>query len=410
MAAKPYAPLAFLRSVPNKLLQEFFAKREELLDFPWEQQKKEVAVQLIHDAWSELPVEKAHEVEGIFQDVYEVAHEPGIKTLIEEGNYHELDFATPLSKMDGFEEQALWVYIHHRERFEVAARFNHADSLSRRSWRTRGGFPSAQPRIDPVAKDELAAKIAEHFQKESRGKHCVVENWWRAKKAQYFFAYPEDFARIDDSYDAKGKFRRQVHKPVFEVIYRHDPETGVLSVYATGTKQLIERLQTIFCEVMWNIDLPPMPPKSHPYELNEILKRNFRFETNPADHIDRVGIRRLRLSVTRDGDDTRRITLETGAEADPDDMPEMYRDFLDHEHLKNEVVNVTQATFEFEFKPCELTKNKHKIVSFELTFPDKGNLGTHQDAFRTVIEKYLRKWKIYRVAIPAVPMAADPAE
>lgn len=312
--------------------------------------------------------------------------------------------------MNGFEENALWVYINHDVCFEVGGRFNHADFLSRRSWRTRGGFPTTQPRIDDEGKVELAAKISDHFKKEKRGAHCVVENWWRGKKVQYFFAYPEDYARRDDGFDSKGKFRPVIHKPVFEVIFRHDPEKGELGVYANGDKKLIEKMQTLFCNVMWNIGLPAVPPKSHPYELNEILGRKFKCDTNPVDHIDRVGIRRLRLSITRGDNDSRRITLETGGDADPDDMPEMYDKFLHHENLKDEFVNVTQATFEFEFQPCELTKKKRKVISFDVTYPDKLSLGSHQDAFRPLIDKYLLKWKIYRVTPPAVLLAADKAE
>lgn len=294
MAKKPYAPMAFLRSAPNKALREFFAGRKELLDFEWEKLKKEVSVEKLYNAWWKLPPDKAREVEGIFQDVHELANEQGVKTLIEEGGFHELDFATPLAKLDGFEEQVLWVYQHHRKQFEVASMFNHADTLGKRSWRTRGGFPAKQPRIDPEAKTELASKISEFYQKkQSRGKHCKVENWWRGKKIQYFFAYPEDYAGVDCIYDHHGEFKRQTHKPAFEVIFRHEPDTGVMSIYATGAKSLIESLQAMFCRVMWDIDLPPLPPKSHPYELNEILNRNFKFETNPTDNIDRVCIRRL---------------------------------------------------------------------------------------------------------------------
>ena len=407
MAKRNYAPMAFLRSIPVGLLQAFFRKQQLTLGIDWALQHKKPDYKAIHEAILALPRDKANEVEGIFYDVYEVAHEAGIRTLIEEGGYHDIDLRTPLAQMQGFEEQALWVYINHQTQFEVGARFNHADLLGIRSWRTRGGFPATQPRIDPEAKVELAARISEHFKKESRGANCFVENWYRAKKVQYFFAYPEDYARIDDAFDSKGKFRTVVHKPVFEVIFRHDPETGVLGVYAKGTKPLIQKLQTIFCDVMWGIPLPPVPPKGHPYELNEIRNRKFQFETSQADHIDRVGIRSIRLSVSRNADDTRHVILQVPPESDPDDMPEMYNDFLNHEKLKHEIVNVTQATFEFEFKPCELTKSKHKIVCFTVTYPDQASIGSHQEAFRPIIEKYLRRWKIYRVESPAVSVAAD---
>lgn len=407
MAKRSYAPMAFLRSIPVGLLQAFFLKQEITPDINWQSQQKKPDYKRIHEAILALPRDKAIEVEGIFYDVYEIAHEAGIKTLIEEGRHHEIDLETPLAKMQGFEEQALWVYVNHQSQFEVGGRFNHADLLGNKSWRTRGGFPATQPRIDPEATVELAARISEHFKKESRGKNCVVENWWRAKKVQYFFAYPEDYARIDDAFDAKGRFHPVVHKPVFEVIFRHDPETGVLGVYANGAKPLIEKLQTIFCDVMWGIPLPPVPPKGHPYELNEILKRNFRFETSPVDHIDRVGIRMFRLSLSRNPEDTRHVILQVPSESDPDDMPAMYKDLLNHENLKNEIVNVTQATFEFEFKPCELTKDKRKIICCTVTFPDRVAIASHQEAFRPLIEKYLQKWKIYRVESPAIPVAAN---
>ena len=64
---------------------------------------------------------------------------------------------------------------------------------------------------------------------------------------------------------------------------------------------------------------------SHPYELNALLDSGFQFPTEPADGIDSVRVRKMRLSIK--GLPRRRITLEADPDGGPNDIYEMMADY-----------------------------------------------------------------------------------
>jgi hypothetical protein len=59
------------------------------------------------------------------REIYEMADEGGVKTLIEEGRepVHSLDLAETLGQLKGHLERAFWVFLEHPEVFKVASSF-----------------------------------------------------------------------------------------------------------------------------------------------------------------------------------------------------------------------------------------------------------------------------------------------
>lgn len=393
MAKNLFSLRDFLRNVPDDLLREFCHKQKVLIDIDFSNLSKKDRIETLVTEFNALSEEKQQEIERIFLDVQDMSHEPGIKTLIEEGKYHEKDLASELIGLDGFQAKLLRVYLDHPTVFEVAALLNHSDSLGRRSWKVRSGLPkNVSPQVEDAAMREFEAALKAFYEpRESRGKRCHVDPYLRGN-IHYFFAFPEDYASSASAFNTQNELVRKTFKPTFEIIFRYEPANGVLKLYAIGKPDAIEKLQEIFCRVILQCKLPPRLPKSHPFELDQILSRNFELPIEPVDQIDHVLVRRLRLSLTEAN--TQRIILEVAAEAEMDDMRKLYHDYLNHVKIAAQSQHVTQAEFEFEF--LVKGKRKPKKIVFQVSYPDSENLGGVPEAYRATVEKYLKRWGIYR--------------
>ena len=76
-----------------------------------------------------------------------------------------------------------------------------------------------------------------------------------------------------------------------------------------SSKDAVETLQGLFTEAVLKLpELPPDPRDERVYDLNPLAQRGFQFVYDPGSGIERVAVKKLRLSSRlRSGD---RITLE----------------------------------------------------------------------------------------------------
>jgi hypothetical protein len=330
--AHQYSPKTFLRQTSNTLLRECFAEKGALIDVPWDE-LAEHEIDGVYDNWQVLPDEERIAFERCFEDTEDLATEQGIKAIIEEGQFHGLDLAPVLEDIEGNRNKVMWVALHHPRVFEVAGIINGAHTLPQRHWRRRGGFPLDQPDVSPESIAAFAHAIGAYYrQNQGRGHRCTVDAYLRVNRFHYFFAYPDEYADTYLGYDDDGNFIRRPQKPAFEVVFIFDPQDGTIDIFAQGGKDVHEELQTIFCRSLLGRELPPEMPHRHPYELNGLKSRDFRFPTDPEDGIEQVRVRKLRLSVL--GGLKRRITLEGDPEAGPGDVYDMMDENLNAGHVK----------------------------------------------------------------------------
>jgi hypothetical protein len=154
--------------------------------------------------------------------------------------------------------------------------------------------------------------------------------------------------------------------------------------------------QEIFCRVILGEEIGPENKNSHPYELNGLLSPDFQFPTDPADGIDTVRVRKLRLSIK--GLPRRRITLEADPEASADDIYEMMDDYINPQRLPASILNVSQVGLKFSFDPSR--EDLPKSLSFDLSWPNSSNLKSKPEGVRELAEKYLRQWGLDRATNP----------
>ncbi len=379
--SQQYSPRSFLRQVPNELLARYFHGRGLLLDVDFGR-LGETEVEPIYLAWEALPEDERARVESDFQETHALACESGVKVILECGRASGEDLEPLLSGLEGFHHKAFWAFLERPEVFEAASRFCHVDSLYARYWRKRRGVPRVEPRVDAASLGEFEAAVSAYYrQKEGRGHSCRAEVYDRGDR-KYFFVYPEDYATTVIEYRA-GQFARRALRPAFELIFVYSREEGSLDVYAEGPKGTVQDLQRIFARTVLGVELGPELKAEKVYELNGFKDRNFQFVYEPADGIEGIRVKKLRLSVLGG---QKRITLE----ADPDKNPHAVYDLMDEalrtDNIPLSIVNVTQVTLRFYFAPGG--KRGRNTLTFDITYPNSCPLkyeGRHLVARRVLV-------------------------
>lgn len=390
--ANDYAPKQFLRQAEIALLKEYFEARGELGDLDWGS-LNEAQIDSIHEAWQQLPDRSLDEIDSDFRDIYDLASGEGTRTLIEEGHFHEIDLTPHLEARDGFLNKALWVFLNHREVFDVAHLLDRSDHLNHRYWRKRKDIPKKEPNLSPTAIAELEHSISAYYrEKQGRGRHCHVDKYLRGDRYHYFFVYPQDYTDTFVGFDHKGQLERRRQNPAFEVIYVYDPVDGTLDLYAQGGKDIKKDLQDLFARTILNHELGEENEDSKPYELSGLKKRGFAFPTDPADRITEVRVRTLCLSVV--GNSRNRITLEVKPNGPTDEIYDFIERSLHEKRLPMAMVNVSSAVLQVRFDNTGANGRATKTVSFRIAHPDSCNLKDKPE--HLVVKKYLKLWEIER--------------
>lgn len=388
-----YQPKTFLRQTSNRILKEYFERFEGFKDFDWDQ-ITEHEIDGTYACWQGLPEDQRLEVERTFEDVEGIANEEGMKALLDEGTFHELDLGPELGQQKSYRDKALRVAIRHPRVFEVAKTIHRAHTLSTRYWKHRGNMPRVEPNVSPEAVARFGQAISDYFQRaEGRGQQCTVDAYLRLKRYHYFFAYPDNYA---DTYmgHVQGQFIRRPQRPTFEIVFLYDPVDATLDVYAHGGKDVQRELEILFCRTLLEQELPPESANGHSYELNGLKSRSFLTaarQTDPADGIEEIQVRKLRLSVL--GQTKRRITLEADAKSGPEAIYDLKDKCLNRETVSDALINVIQAQFHFRF--VQNGGGRQRTLTFEVSYPNSSNLKScRNEELRQIGDKYLRLWGI----------------
>lgn len=384
-----FNPKRVLRQTSNALLKEFFAQHGYPLPISWDQ-LTETQMDGVFRALQTLPEEPREKIEVLLQDLDEVAHDDGIRVMIEEAGFRGVDIGDKLEAMDSRFDKAMWVLLHYPEIWKAATMFARADDLSSgRSWRRRCDLPTVTPNVDDSNKLALEKALSAFYrERQGRGHHCHVDHFVRGGRQDYFFVYLSDYAGTHINFDEQGQFRRTPERRAFEVVFAYEQESGTLEMFAKGGNQVVEPHQQIFCRVILGRELPPADPKVRPYKLDHLMNRGTGFPTDPEDGIAEVSIRRMRISVV--GNSRRRLLLEPDAEAGPDAVYDMLEEDLNRQKLPRSVLHVTKVTLRFLFNG----QGKRRSLTFDVTYPNSCNLKSRREEHRLLGEKYLKRFEI----------------
>lgn len=390
-----YAPKHFLRQVHPGLLQRYFSARSALGNLDWASMEEgDTDVEAVFAAWHALPEQTAQEIEQEFRDVHDLASAEGMRTILEEGQYHSTDLTAELDAHSGFIDKVMHVFLNHRRIFNVACYFDHADALSGRSWHKRKEMPRKKPDVSQGVLDQFGEAIKSYFQEtQGRGEHCHVDTYFRGRRRNYFFAYPQDYADTYVGYDGDGTFRRRPHNPAFEIVFVYDENEGTLDLFVQGDKKVRQDLQKLFSRIILHEELGEENAASAPYQLNVLKQRGFAFPTDPADGITDVRVKEMSLSLI--GNSRRRITLDVGPKGSREDIHEWIETALHEQRLPMSNVDVKSAVLQLRFANTTGRGRAEKTVTFRVSAPDACSLKDKPEHLKA--RKCLRQWEIERV-------------
>jgi hypothetical protein len=358
--------------MPNTLLARYFQGRKLFTDLDFAAMKEGKPDDLF-GAWLALSDAERNPMDAEFQSIFEMSCEKGFRAIIDEASWHFQktpgsigDFVEKLSALQNHYERAMVTFLDHRILWKGATLFFHADTLP--YWRKRKNLRHRPAAVDEDSIRQLAELIRNYFHyTEGRGKNCVVEPFRRGE-LDYFFAYPEDYSQQSIEW-VNGEFDRRPHNPAFEVIYVYSQKEGSLDLNIRGARKAVEPLQGIFASAILKLDkIPPDPKDERIYDLAPLMNKDFEFTFELANGIQRVMVKKLRLSSrVKKGD---RVTLE----ANTSNNPHAVYDLLDQarKSLPLSLYNVTQVELT---AVVEVDADKPpKRIPIRITYPNSCSL------------------------------------
>ncbi|NLH44312.1 MAG: hypothetical protein GX448_20935 [Planctomycetes bacterium] len=387
--SRNYSRNTFLRQTPNRILKEYFARKGLLASVDFDT-LGDTETEPIVQALDALEEGQRTEVEAEFRHVNEMACETGVKVLIEEAGspFHNLDWSQAFAGMKNHYERALWAFLNDPKVFEIASDLVYMDQAG--GWKQRYVGEGLTPAVEQQDKDNLATAICAFYAKQGRGRHCKVDNYRRENPERHcYFAYPEDHATTQIGYDDSGRFHHWRTRPAFEVIFVYQPQNGFLNVSVKGRADEIEELQEIFGQTILGLDQLPDKKAKH-FDLEGLKNKEIRFPTDPADGVDTVCVRMLRLDVPGSGN--RRVTFEASSPSDTKAIYKLIDRALAKQNLSLDDVIVAKTKLQFKFAGRD--GKRGKSLTFEISTPDRCTL--KDDPMDQIAKKYVEQWGLIR--------------
>lgn len=389
--AKPFDPRKVLKHIANPLLREFFARRVELEDVPWDD-LTEHKIEAVFEAWQALPESSQLQVQAILRDVNELADHRGLAVLAEEILWRcperADDFKQQVSKAD----KAMWVYLHVPDAFAEAALFARADALAAgRYWNRRNGLPKMKLTVDEDVCGKLAEALTAFYgPTQMRGRHCHVDHYERSGGGNYFFAY------LDDYPDKHFVFEGESDQPevrsdryAFENMFVYNGDDGSMELFAQGGKKVWEPLQTAFCDAVIGVDVDPVDPMRPSFKLDHLLTPDYPLSTDPQDGVEDARITRLRLVPRGSGG---YIEIKADPKAHRNDIYRKIERWLKAKCIPAGTTQVKQATFRLAFH--HEGAGRQPVLTFDVSAPHSSNLKSKPEEQRLVGERCLKLWKV----------------
>jgi hypothetical protein len=292
-----FDPRAMLKQSSISLLRQFFDRRGELQDLPWEEMHESRQFDLIYHAWQSLPDDHRRQVQTIFQDLWDLADERGIRAFADELKAYAPQRAWEFTACHSRLNKVLWFYINYPDLFEKAALFVRADWLSTSRYAVRrNSLPKAPITVTPEIRETLAGALRDYYwPHEMRGRHCHIEHYTRSGGNEYFFAYLDDWPDSRMVFEDSGAFESVSQRYAFSVLFVFCPHDGSLELVTQGTKAVHYPLQRAFSKSVFGIDVEPADPLRSVYRLDQLLEPDFTYPTETTDRIAQVRLTRIRL-------------------------------------------------------------------------------------------------------------------
>ena len=365
--SKHYSPKSFFRSTSNAYLKRYFSERGVLRDVPFDA-LSEMQIAPIYEAWLKLPEDVRNEMERDFQVINEMACEAGARAILDEAKWHGEDLVEQFASLEGFNEKAFWTFLERPKYWVGASAFHHADTVPTSYWRKRKNLMRSPAKEDAESIRQLENHLSHYFHRtQGRGQNCKVDCYKRGA-LDYFFAYPEDYARSSIEWEGK-EIKRRSHRPAFEVIFVYSQGEGTLNVFLSGSRKTVPELQAIFVDAILGLELGENQTDERVYDLALLKQAEMQFNYSPESGITQVAVKKLRLKIRGTNE---RITLE----ADPTHNDRAVYDLLGKLRITFPLsqIDITQVGFVVTFAH-QPSRGKPVTRSFDICWPNSCTLG-----------------------------------
>jgi len=379
-------------SIP--LLRQFFQRRGELQELPREEMKEKRQFDLIYHGWQALPDAQRRQVQTIFQDLWELADEQGIRAFADALKAHAPHRAWEFTVFPSRLNKALWFYVNYPELFEQTAFFVRADWLTRSHYAVRrNSLPRTSITVTPEMRASLANSLRDYYwPHEMRGRHCHVEHYTRSGGNEYFFAYLDDWPDSRLVFEDDGAFEAVSQRFAFSVLFVFCPQDGSLELVARGSKAVHYPLQRAFAKSVFGIDVAPVDPLHPVYDLQPLLESDLTYPTETTDRIAQVRLKRIELMPIGSALCGASLEIRFTSRIARREWLEMIHRQIEALGLARSQVEVRQAWFQLVFLNPGLGRTK--TATFKVSLPSSCDLKTKSDEIREIGERCLKRWEI----------------
>ncbi|MCC6239702.1 MAG: hypothetical protein IT448_05345 [Phycisphaerales bacterium] len=388
--AKPFDPRKVLKHIANPLLREFFTRRGELGDVPWDE-LTEHKIEPIFEAWQKLPEAAQLEVQVLLRDIHELADHRGVAALVEMVREECPERAEEFAAQIGEADKAMWVYLNVPTLLEEAAVFARADALAAgRYWEKRNGLPKRALTANKAMTDGLATALTEFYGPlQMRGRFCKVAHYPRSGGAEYFFAYLDDYPGKHVVFHDDGQPTMEAGRYAFENVFVYNSGEGTMELYAPGGRQVRVPLEAAFCKAVLQIDVDAAAPLRPSYRLDHLLQTDYPLAADPNDLVAEARITMLRLAPIGSGGS---VEIKADIKGPPNDIYRKIERWLSEKHLSRDSTQVLKATFRLTFRHDG--PGRAPTMTFSVGVPSSCDLKSWPDEQREVGERCLKLWKV----------------
>ncbi|MCC5786914.1 MAG: hypothetical protein JJU33_09455 [Phycisphaerales bacterium] len=387
--AQSFEPRKVLKQIANPLLREFFSRRGELLDVPWDR-ITEHKIEPVFEGWQALPERQRLEVQVILRDINELADHRGMAVLAEEIRGRAPGLAEQFKAQASKVDKAMWIYLHLPEAFSEATLFARADALAAgRHWKRRNGLPKVTLGVTPEMLSKLGAALTAYYApKQMRGGCCKVVHYRRQGGSDYFFAYLDDYPDkhiVFDSDDDEPTVRSDRY--AFENVFVYNGDDGSMEVFAQGGKPVWEPLQIAFCKAVLGRDVDPADPLRPTFKLDHLLNPDFPLALEASDGVVDARITQMRVAPRGSSG---WVEIKADPKASANDIYRKFERWLRTENVTIAGAKVMSTHFALQFQ-----QDRHgSTLRFYVSVPNTCNLKSMPDEKRVVGERCLRRWGV----------------
>lgn len=182
---------------------QFFAKRGELHDVPWDGLKEHKIAPIV-EAIQALSPAKRRQVQILLKSFLRLADNAGLKVLLDELRHCYPRKVEHWKALKRRLDKVVWTCLNAQDAFEEAVVFARADSLTTTRYFQR--WPAIKCSDFTVTDENIAALkdvLSKHYrEKKLRGEHCEIHHYTRRNGAEHLFAYlpdwPDNFMVFND--------------------------------------------------------------------------------------------------------------------------------------------------------------------------------------------------------------------